>query len=69
MKKTVKYDQSKTIQLAIGVSAIIFPINHPDSANVSNEKHVVTSTVVKISPNGVFETLNTVYVPEALLLN
>jgi len=63
MKKIVRFDPKQTLQLALGVSALIVPIDHPDSANVSNKGPVLTSTVLKISPNGAFETLNTQYCP------
>lgn len=47
--------------------AELFPINHPDSINVSNTKMVVTSEVIQKTFEGSvltsFETKNTIYIP------
>jgi hypothetical protein len=46
--------------------AVVFPVDHPDSTNVSNTKDVRTSKVLKVKyekENVVeFETENTLYV-------
>lgn len=63
MKKIVRFDPAQTLLLKEGYCALIVPVDHPDSANVSNKSHVATSTVQKIEANGAFETLNTRYCP------
>jgi len=60
-KKVVQYDASKGVFFYNG-SAVLWPINHPDKENVSNEKSVTTSVVVH-EQDGVIETMNTVYHP------
>lgn len=61
-KPTVNY----TVQfgpLVLGKSAFVRPTNHPNHLpehNVSNQRIVRTSEVVKIMSDG-FETLNTIY--------
>jgi len=63
MKLIVKYQSDSIIgSLKVGKSAMIKPIDHT-SPFVSNTQHVFTSTVVKVSPDGSFETINTLYVP------
>jgi hypothetical protein len=46
--------------------ALVSPVNHPDSTNVSNTKQVITSKVLSViqENNQVveFETENTVYI-------
>lgn len=59
-KKVVRY--SAVILLpVVGNSAIVLPVDHPDTASVSNRNFVKTSQVVRVGLNGEFETLNTVY--------
>lgn len=45
---------------------MVFPVDHPDSDNVSNKKEVRTSQVISVVKDGdvvvEFETLNTKYV-------
>ena len=60
MKPTVHYTNCLGI-LEIGQSAIITPVDHPDSANVSNKKYALTSQIVSIGEDGEFETVNTSY--------
>jgi len=63
MKKIVRFDPTQTYLLKEGYCALIVPVDHPDSANVSNKSHVSTSMVLKIEANGAFETINTLYCP------
>lgn len=60
-KKVVNFKDP--IKIVVGESAIVFPVNHPDKNNVSNTRHVYTSSVVKVNEDGSFETLNTIYKP------
>ena len=46
-----------------GFQAIVQPIDHPDTENVSNETTVLTSPIVSSVSNGEFETLYTKYIP------
>jgi hypothetical protein len=62
-KKIVHYDCDHIHGYCIGLSALVKTLDHPDSDNVSNKKFVITSTVVAVHENGVFETLNTIYKP------
>lgn len=61
-KKIVHYDATKKSLIALGMSAIVKPIDHT-SPLVSNEKLVVTSRVIAKSKCGKFETENTIYHP------
>lgn len=61
MKKLVHYRHNDFESILIGRTAIITPVDHPDSANVSNKMYVMTSPVVAIHANGDFETVNTKY--------
>lgn len=64
MKPLVKYDADVEETVIIcGRSAYVKPIDHPDSARVSNKKMVFTSTVLTVYGDGSFETVNTMYVP------
>lgn len=59
-KKIVHYAPNKYDFIVKGSSALVYPVDHPDSTYVSNRTQVRTSTVVKIHENG-FETENTRY--------
>ena len=62
-KPIVQYDPSKGSYINVGESAFVFPIDHP-SLLVSNTKFISTSEVIICdTTTGVFETLNTEYVP------
>lgn len=63
MKTLVLYDVGLPHTIVLGHGAIVHPLNHPDTANVSNSKAVITSKVVRVEPWGQFETENTVYNP------
>ena len=61
-KRTVKY-WSATGPIEVGGRAVIIPLDHPDTFNVSNHIPAVTSTIVSVDrQTGNFETLNTHYV-------
>jgi len=65
-KPTVHYDVNYPAIIEVGYRAYIKPVDHPNHLpghNVSNTQLVYTSTVVSIDPHGIFETLNTRYVP------
>lgn len=62
-KQQVKYHRNKFKHIVLGQPAIVFPINHPDTERVSNTREVITSKVIKMFPDGSFETLNTMYKP------
>jgi hypothetical protein len=69
MKKVVQFKASKGCFIHhTGAFAIVYPIDHPDSENVSNKKEVRTSQVLNpviFDDDGTvveFETLNTKYV-------
>ena len=64
-KPTVKYKPGSLVFNGLNKSAILFPINHPDSENVSNTSPVWTSLVVgHDASSGRLETENTIYIPE-----
>lgn len=67
MKKVVQFKASQVCYIHPSKSfALVFPIDHPDSDNVSNKKEVRTSQVISVVKDGnvvvEFETLNTKYV-------
>lgn len=65
-KKTVHYDKKMGVQMVQyldGQSALLYPIDHPDT-RVSNTTSAITSKVVSYDEaTGVLETQNTIYVP------
>lgn len=68
MKPTVHYNNAVFSSIALGQPAIVLPIdhtNHVPGQHVSNTTHVMTSRVIKIFPDGSFETLNTFYKPRS----
>jgi hypothetical protein len=66
-KKVVHYDERMPKDILVGHSALVWPVDHPDTARVSNLTSVRTSKVVAYNPNtGEFETLNTIYMPMGL---
>lgn len=68
-KKVVKYT-SVVFPYAptsdpVGYPAVVVPVDHPDTVNVSNGIEATTTDVVAYDEaTGIFETKNTVYVPE-----
>ena len=67
-KPIVLYRNGIQTPLVIGEGTAIFPINHPNTPRVSNERIAYTSQVVSIGEDGVFETMNTIYKPEVPLM-
>ena len=64
-KKVVQYVVSPHTYIREGESALVVPVDHPDTENVANGVHARTSTVVSYNTDtGEFETLNTRYVPQ-----
>jgi hypothetical protein len=63
VKKIVRFDPKQTLLLHQGYCAIVVPVDHPDTENVTNTKHVVTTPVLEIQANGAFETRNSLYCP------
>lgn len=62
-KKVVRYIGTPVVR-GIGKSAILTPVDHPDTDSVSNNKPVTTSAVVNYGAlSGFIETQNTVYLP------
>lgn len=61
-KAVVHYAPSKYDVIVSGMSAYVFPVDHP-GALVSNETAVQTSPVVMVHEDGSFETKNTLYKP------
>jgi hypothetical protein len=60
-KKTVRY-RGEAMVLSGG--AFLQPVDHPDSANVSNKEAVRTSRVLAhCKSTGRIETANTIYIP------
>lgn len=64
MKRIVHYIADENNVIIVGQGAIIKPIDHPDSVNVSNNKMALTSRVLSYNKEtGVFDTVNSVYKP------
>jgi len=62
MKPVVLYNRSAGfVGVKVGERASIYPLNHT-SDRVSNHQIATTSPIIN-EDNGVFETLNTIYVP------
>jgi hypothetical protein len=64
-KPVVYYDPSRSVlDFKVGYSALVFPLNHPNTGMVSNTKLIHTSLIISVGENGVFETRNTIYKPK-----
>lgn len=61
IKPVVRYNASKYDFVHVGMPALVHPIDHYNSATVSNTRQVRTSNVVRLTEGG-FETSNTMYV-------
>lgn len=63
-KPVVQFSRKAGVHV-FGNTCMLKPINHPDSSNVSNTKHVITSGVIKVTlEHGriiAVETQNTIY--------
>ena len=60
-KKVVRYS-AMLVPPKVGYNAVVLPVDHPDSEQVSNQDFATISRVVRVGDKGEFETLNTVYV-------
>jgi hypothetical protein len=59
-KKIVRYS-AVLGEIELDKSAVVLPVDHPDTERVSNRDFATTSRVVRVGVNGEFETLNTTY--------
>lgn len=67
-KVIVHYNNAVFSRIALGQGALVLPIdhrNHIKGQRVCNTIHILTSRVLKIFPDGSFETLNTFYKPRS----
>jgi hypothetical protein len=64
-KPRVLYKDGSANSIRVGKSVTLFPINHT-SPYVSNEVFAFTSDVVVDHGGGVFETQNSLYLPESV---
>ena len=62
MKPIVHYTPAEQDSIIKGFYAYVQPTDHT-SPFVSNTRAVTTSRVIRIEKNGVFETMNSIYVP------
>lgn len=65
MKPVVHYDNEHIPTLMVGISVCVFPIDHTSPFVSNGGKPAITSKIVKLHGCGVFETENTLYMPEA----
>lgn len=65
MKRIVHYDAALTPIVMRGFRAIVRPLDHP-GPHVSNTRAIITTRVVKVLPEGAFETENSIYKPRYL---
>lgn len=64
-KQVVHYRVTPYQYIAVGTSAVVIPVDHPDAIRVTNGEAVLTSEVLSYdAETGEFETLNTLYKPE-----
>lgn len=61
MKPVVLYNRDDGYDIEVGMHARICPVNH--SSNLVTNDVVVTTSAVLSEDSGVFETINTIYVP------
>jgi hypothetical protein len=63
-KQTVQYLISPYTNIVVGQRALVIPMDHPDTINVTNGVHAFTSEVIAYnSETGEFETRNSRYLP------
>lgn len=62
MKPVVHYYKGSNTKITVGDRVSLWSVDHT-SPYVSNEQYALTSRVVEVFENGVFETLNSRYVP------
>lgn len=63
-KKVVHYADVSHDAMQVGYRTWVWPVDHPDTERVSNQTVALTSEIVAVHGNGVFETLNTIYKPQ-----
>jgi len=62
--KIVHYKPDPDQIIRVGRGTIVYPIDHPDTDNVSNTKPVITSRVLSVNLlTGEFTTENSRYIP------
>lgn len=67
-KQVAYYDPELTVYIEVGKGALVWPVQHPNRLEVTCTKHALTSPVVIYNEaTGVFETLNTRYIPKNLV--
>lgn len=65
-KKVVQYDKGRGTWPSppeVGLGVFVYPLDHPGDY-VSNLTKAYTTDVVRVEPDGTFETQNTIYVPK-----
>lgn len=62
-KKVVHYSYVSQDAMVVGYRTWVWPVDHP-SELVSNKQVALTSPIVAVHGNGVFETMNTIYKPQ-----
>lgn len=67
MKPIVRYDTSRPTHIGLGSSAVVTPVDHPNSSGlIVNGYPIRTSRVISLTvETGEFETDNTIYIPES----
>lgn len=61
-KKIVRYSEVAS-PIVVGLPVMVWPVDHPDVMNVTNNYWATTTRVVRADAGtGEFETLNTLYV-------
>jgi hypothetical protein len=61
-KPIVHYTPTAFDSIVYGFYAYVEPVDHT-SPYVSNTRAVTTSRVIRVENNGVFETMNSIYIP------
>lgn len=62
MKPVVHYYKGSNTKIVVGDRVTLWPVDHT-GPYVSNDQYAITSPVQQVIGDGVFETLNTRYVP------
>lgn len=63
MKPVVLY-VGGTLPIVVGQPAYVYTLDHPNQSLNQSVYGVRTSEVVRVDEDGVFETLNSIYVPK-----
>lgn len=68
-KKVVQYESANFFNWFGDKRAVVVPVDHPDTVNVTNGRIATTSTVLNFDEaSGCFETKNTIYVPKGAVV-